>query len=251
MGLRPISLKKKPYCDNMDADFRGVLMSKTRVLVVEDEKEIGASIKRRLELEQFEVYTAEDGISGYDKFNEIMPQLVILDLMLPGMDGTTFCSRLRADKKNTPVLMLTAKGTVQDKISGLNCGADDYMTKPFDLDELLARINALLRRERRAKAPSKITVDTLEVDPASHEVKRSGKSITLTAKEYELLELLATRSGELVSREEIFEKIWGYDFEGESNIIDVYIRYLRSKVDLPGEKKLIHTLRGAGYMLKG
>lgn len=243
-------MKKDPSYDKIEADSRGVLMSKLRILVVEDEKEISAAIRRRLELEQFEVHTAEDGVSGYDKYNEITPQLVILDLMLPGMDGTTFCSHLRAEKKNTPVLMLTAKGSVQDKIAGLNCGADDYLTKPFDLDELLARINALLRRERRAKAPTKIQVDTLEVDPASHEVRRSGKSLTLTAKEYELLELLAIHSGQLVTREEIFEKIWGYDFEGESNIIDVYIRYLRSKVDLPGEKKLIHTLRGAGYMLK-
>lgn len=225
-------------------------MSKIRILVVEDEKEILAAVRRRLELDNFEVFTAEDGRKGYDKFNEVTPQLVVLDLMLPGMDGVAFCQRLRGDKRNTPVLMLTAKASTQDKIAGLNCGADDYMTKPFDMDELLARINALLRRERRAQAPSKMQVDTLEIDPASREVKRSGISISLSAKEYELLELLASRAGQLVKREEIFEKIWGYDFEGESNIIDVYIRYLRSKVDLPEEKKLIQTIRGAGYMIK-
>jgi two-component system response regulator MprA len=174
--------------------------------------------------------------------------MVILDLMLPGMDGIEVCQRLRSGG-NIPILMLTAKDALQDRVQGLDAGADDYMTKPFELDELLARIRALLRRTQMERAPV-ITFADLTLDTSTRQATRKGRVISLTAKEYDLLELFLRHPRQVLTREMIFDRVWGYDFGGESNVLDVYIRYLRQKLEIDGEARLIHTVRGVGYVLR-
>jgi two-component system, OmpR family, response regulator MprA len=221
---------------------------KERILIIEDDEGILRVLRRALSYEGYQVETALDGESGLNQAREWRPDLVILDLMLPGMDGYEVTQRLRTEG-NTPILMLTAKDTVNDRVQGLDSGADDYMTKPFDLDELLARVRALLRRTQLERAPI-LTFNDLTLDTSTRLGTRRGRPIALTAKEYDLLELFMRHPRQVMTREMIFDRVWGYDFGGESNVLDVYIRYLRQKLESEGEDRLIHTVRGVGYVLR-
>ena len=219
----------------------------TRILVVEDEADIGHFIRRGLAYKGYEVDVAPDGEEALSVARDRPPQLVILDLMLPGLDGVEVCRRLRGES-DVPIIMLTARDAVADKVEGLDAGADDYLTKPFSFDELLARVRAALRR--RSAPEDVITVGDLSIHPASRGVSRGGREIELTRREYELLELLARNAQKVVGKEVIFEKVWGFDYEPESDAIKVYIRYLRKKLNANGEPDLIRAVRGVGYMLK-
>lgn len=220
-----------------------------RILLVEDEAELLAVVKKGLTEAGYSVDTASDGEEGLYMATEYPVDAVILDVMLPKLDGISLLSRLRREGVNIPVIMLTAKDTLSDKIEGLDVGADDYLTKPFEFDELLARLRSLLRRGSETKE-AVIHIADLEIDTASHEVRRGGKVIKLSAREYALLEYLAYRKGSVVTRGEITEHIYDESFDKDSNIIDVYMNYLRGKVDKGFDKKLLHTVRGAGYILK-
>jgi len=217
-----------------------------RVLVVEDDAQIVRVLKLELEHEGYAVETASDGLAGLEKALK-EPDLVVLDLMLPKMDGSEICRRVRA-KSSVPIIMLTAKDRIADRIGGLDIGADDYLVKPFSVDELLARVRARLR-ERHPKS-NVLTFRDLTMDRDRHEVKRAGKTIALTAKEYGLLEYLLLHRDKVHTRDELFNGVWGSDFLGDSNLIDVYVRYLRGKVDDGFDDKLIATVRGVGYTLR-
>jgi len=223
---------------------------KERILIIEDDDAIVRVLRRSLSLEGFDVESAGDGETGLALALENRPDLVILDLMLPGMDGLEVCRRLRTSTSgNTPILMLTARDTVPDRIQGLDAGADDYIVKPFDLDELAARIRALLRRTQSERA-TVLTFQDLVLDTNSRQASRKGRIITLTAKEYDLLELFMRHPRQVLMRDMIFDRVWGYDFGGESNVLDVYIRYLRQKLEQEGEARLIYTVRGVGYVMR-
>jgi len=219
-----------------------------KILVVEDEKRVAQFIQKGLKEEGHAVDCAYDGEEGgfLAEVNEY--DLIILDLMLPKKNGLTVCSEIRERGVSTPVLMLTARDAVQDKVRGLDAGADDYLTKPFVFDELLARVRALLRRGSESKAPILKIVD-LELDPMSRRVTRDGKAIRLTTKEYALLEYMMRNPDRVLSRTRIGEHVWDMNFDPESNVIDVYVSHLRNKVDKGFKVSLIHTLRGQGYML--
>lgn len=217
-----------------------------KVLVVEDDAQILRVLRLELEHEGYTVDTASDGLAGLEKALK-EPDLVILDLMLPKMDGLEVCTRVRA-KSNVPIIMLTAKDRIPDRVSGLDLGADDYLTKPFSVEELLARVRARLR-ERNPKS-NVLTALDLTMDRDRHEVTRAGRAISLTAKEYALLEYLLLHRNKVHTRDELFNGVWGSDFLGDSNLIDVYIRYLRGKIDDGFENKLIATVRGVGYTLR-
>jgi two-component system, OmpR family, response regulator MprA len=221
---------------------------KERILIIEDDEGIVRVLRRALTYEGYQVETALDGETGLAHAREWRPDLVILDLMLPGMDGLEVTQRIRTEG-NIPILMLTAKDTINDRVQGLDAGADDYMTKPFDLDELLARVRALLRRTQLERAPV-LTFNDLTLDTSTRLATRKGRPIALTAKEYDLLELFMRHPRQVMTREMIFDRVWGYDFGGESNVLDVYIRYLRQKLENEGEIRLIHTVRGVGYVLR-
>ena len=220
-----------------------------RILLVEDEKDLAGIIKQGLEEAGYAVDMAHDGEEGLYMAETYPVDAVVLDIMLPLMDGIEVLKRLRKKGVTTPVILLTARDALLDKIKGLDTGADDYLTKPFVFDELLARIRSLLRRKATVKE-AVIRVADLEVDTASHQVKRAGKTVPLSAKEYSLLEFLAYRRGNVVSRTDIVEHIYNEEAEMDSNVVDVYINYLRNKIDRDHKKKLIHTVRGAGYILK-
>jgi len=220
-----------------------------RILLVEDERKLAALIKRTLKAASYAVdlaYNGDDALVGamsnpYD--------LIILDIMIPGKDGIAVCRQLRKEQMDIPVLMLTARNDVEDKISGLDAGADDYLSKPFSFPELLARVRALLRRKKSDKS-SRLKVADLELDQLTHKAHRAGEEIELTATEYSLLEYLMLNVGQAVTRTMISEHIWNDDFDAYSNVINVYINYLRKKVDQNHAKQLIHSLRGVGYILK-
>lgn len=220
-----------------------------RILVIEDDRRIRDLLRRGLIFENYAVDTAEDGEAGLRVARETPPDAVILDIMLPGIDGLEVCRRLRS-ASNVPILMLTARDTVPDRITGLDAGADDYMVKPFAFDELLARLRALFRRHRMESAPDVYRYDDLELNPRSRQVFRNSQPIDLTAKEFDLLELFMRHAGQVLTREMIYEHIWDYDFGGESNIIEVYVRYLRTKLEAHGGSRLIQTIRGVGYTLR-
>jgi len=220
----------------------------TRVLVVEDEHNIADFIRRGLTYQGYEVEVAHSGEQALRTAQDNLPDLVILDLMLPDIDGVEVCQRLRS-ADDLPIIMLTARDAVSDKIEGLEAGADDYMTKPFEFPELLARVRVALRR-RAPSSKEEIKVDDLSVRPASREVSRGSREINLTAREFELLEYLARHAGQVVTKETLFERVWGYDFDVESDAIKVYISYLRKKLNAQGERDLIHAIRGVGYVLK-
>jgi two-component system response regulator MprA len=221
---------------------------KERILIIEDDEGIVRVLRRALTYEGYQVEAALDGETGLAQARDWRPDMIILDLMLPGMDGMEVTQRLRTEG-NIPILMLTAKDTVTDRIQGLDAGADDYMTKPFDLDELLARTRALLRRTQLERAPV-LTFNDLTLDTSTRLATRRGRPVALTAKEYDLLELFMRHPKQVLTREMIFDRVWGYDFGGESNVLDVYIRYLRQKLESDGETRLIHTVRGVGYVLR-
>lgn len=219
-----------------------------RILVVEDEEKIANFIKRGLKEEGYAIDVAYDGEQGHFFAATETYDLVVLDLMLPKIDGLTLCRKLREEKNTAPILMLTAKDSVRDKVTGLDSGADDYLTKPFAFEEFLARVRALLRKGKPQQ--TKLKVADLGLDLLSHKVTRAGKVIELTAKEYTLLEYLMRNSGTVVTRTKLSEHVWDINFDSFTNVIDVYINYLRNKIDRNFKKKLIHTIRGRGYMLK-
>lgn len=221
-----------------------------RILVVEDEKKITDFIRRGLKEEGYAVDVAYDGENGLFLAKTNSYDLILLDLMLPKIDGISLCRKLKEEKIPSFIIMLTAKDTIKDKVAGLDSGADDYLTKPFAFEELLARIRAILRK-KDSQVATKLQVDDLVLDLTSHKVMRSGKEITLTAKEYSLLEYLMRNKGVIVTRTMISEHVWDIDFDTFTNVIDVYINYLRNKIDAESKKKLIHTVRGRGYILKG
>jgi two-component system response regulator MprA len=219
-----------------------------RILVIEDEDSIVQFLERGLIYEGYQVSVAKDGEEGLRLARDKPPDLVILDWMLPGLDGLEVCQRLRA-AGDVPILMLTAKGEVADRVRGLDAGADDYLVKPFSFDELLARMRALFRRAAPAR-PEVMRFADLQLDTGTHRAHRGKRVIDLTAKEYELLELFMQNPRQVLTRDLIFDRVWSYDFGGESNIIEVYVRYLRQKTEDQGEPRLIHTVRGVGYVLR-
>ncbi len=219
-----------------------------RILIIEDDEEILRVLKRVLTYEGYIVDTALTGKAGLTLANEQRPDLVILDWMLPSMDGLDVCRRLQK-LGNQPILMLTAKDSTQDRVEGLDAGADDYVVKPFELDELLARIRALLRRTA-ADRVKVLEFEDLKLDSSTRKATRGNREIVLTAKEYDLLDLFIRHPRQVMSREVIFDRVWDYDFGGESNVLDVYIRYLRQKLEEGGESRLIYTVRGVGYVMR-
>jgi heavy metal response regulator len=220
-----------------------------RVLVVEDEKKIAEFIRRGLKEEGYSVDVANDGEAGYFLAGTNDYDAIVLDLMLPKVDGLTVCKKLRTEKNHTPIIILTAKSTVADKVAGLDVGADDYLTKPFAFAELLARLRSVMRKND-AKDVSRLSVEDLSMDLISHKAFRGKKEIELTAKEYSLLEYLMRNSGRVVTRTSISEHVWDISFDTDTNVIDVYVNYLRKKIDQGSSKKLINTVRGRGYILK-
>lgn len=220
-----------------------------KILVVEDEKKVGAFIKKGLEEDSYSVELAHDGDKGEELAVAQNFDLIILDILMPKKDGLTLLKELRAKQISTPVLMITAKGSVDDKVKGLDSGADDYLVKPFAIAELLARVRSLLRRGPAEKSTS-LVVGDLALDLVSHKARRGDKLIELTAKEYTLLEYFMRNANRVLSRTIISEHIWNYNFDTGTNIIDVYINHLRNKIDGGFDKKLIHTVRGVGYMMK-
>lgn len=220
-----------------------------RILIVEDEKKIARFLELELQHEGYEVQTAGDGRTGLSLALSWEPDLMILDLMLPGLSGIEVCRRLRHDS-DLPIIMLTAKDDVSDKVMGLDMGADDYMTKPFAIEELLARIRVGLKKHRagRSTAQSVLIAGKLRVEPASYSASYDGKPIALTKKEFDLLRYLMEHRDTAVTRDTLLCDVWGYDYAGDTNIVDVYIRYLRQKIDEPFHIKTIHTIRAVGYM---
>ncbi len=221
-----------------------------RILVIEDEQKLALSLKKALEAESYAVDVCFDGQEGYDTASVEEYDLIILDLGLPNMDGITLAKKLREEKVTIPLLMLTARDTMKDKIAGLDSGADDYIVKPFAFEELLARIRALLRRGTNQQSPI-LSVDTLTLDPAARLVRRANKDVALSAKEYGLLEFLMRHASQIVSKTQLLEHVWDMETDPFSNVVDVYIGYLRNKIDksFPKETPLIHTHKGLGYRI--
>lgn len=220
-----------------------------RILLVEDEVKLSAFIRRGLVAERYAVDIAKDGRNGLELAQTYQYDLIILDLMLPGMDGSEVLRRIRKENSSVPVLILSARDALQDKVSNMESGADDYLTKPFAFAELLVRVKALMRRGPVNRA-STIRISNLELDRLSQQVKRAGHRIELTSKEYSLLEYLMSNAGRVLSRNMIIEHVWDQSFDGITNIVDVYIRHLRNKVDTGHEPKLLKTVRGVGYTIR-
>ncbi|MFP5342567.1 MAG: response regulator transcription factor [Candidatus Limnocylindria bacterium] len=221
----------------------------TRILVVDDDPKIRTVVRRGLAYEGYRVVEASSGEEGLEKAREHLPELVILDVMMPGIDGLEVTRRLRAARGEVAILMLTARDEVKDRVEGLETGADDYLVKPFNFEELLARVHALLRRHTMP-AGEILRFADLEFDVDAREAHRSGRQIELTTTEYNLLLLFMRHPRKVLTRDVIMEHVWAYDFEGESNVLEVYVRYLRGKLEAAGEARLLHTVRGAGYVLK-
>jgi len=220
----------------------------SRILIIEDDEAILKFLRRSLAYEGYTVDTAGDGSAGLALARDHPPDLIVLDWMLPGLDGLEVCRRLRSGG-SAPILMLTAKDSVHSRVQGLDAGADDYLVKPFELDELLARIRALLRRTQPNR-PKVLRFEDLSLDTGTRQASRGDRVINLTAKEYELLDLFLRHPRQVLTRDMIFDQVWGYNFGGGSNIIEVYVRYLRQKLEVGSEARLIHTVRGMGYVLR-
>lgn len=221
----------------------------SHILVVEDEAKLAQFIELELKYEGYQVTVANDGFTGITMAREIKPDLIILDWMLPGLSGLELCRRLRTTGDKVPVILLTAKDDVNDRVAGLDAGADDYVLKPFSVEELLARVRAHLRRTQEPN-PDLLMFEDLTLNRSTREVFRGNRLIELTAKEFDLLEYLIVHPRQVLTRDRILETVWGYDFMGDSNIIEVYIRYLRLKLEANNEKRLIQTVRGVGYVLR-
>jgi len=220
------------------------------ILVAEDDRAVRTALERALDLEGYRVHAVGDGEALLAAVAEVHPDLIVLDVMMPRLDGLSACRRLRSQGDRTPILVLTARAEIPDRVSGLDAGADDYLPKPFALDELLARIRALLRRNHSAEPDDGITVADLRIPPAGRRVWRGGRKVELSRTEFDLLELLARNSGVVLDASTIYDRIWGYDFGPDSKNLAVYIGYLRRKTEEAGEERLIQTVRGVGYTLR-
>ena len=227
-----------------------------KILVVDDEQPVRESLRRSLRFNGYDVLTANDGLGAVETVRSENPELLILDVMMPNMDGLEVCRTLRSEGWDRPILVLTARDGVSDRVAGLDAGADDYLPKPFALEELLARVRSLVRRASAdsiaAEAPveSKLSFEDLELDADTREVSRGGRSISLTRTEFSLLQLLMENPRKVLSRSKILEEVWGYDFPTSGNALEVYIGYLRKKTEGDGDSRLIHTVRGVGYVLR-
>ncbi len=224
-------------------------MDPANVLIVEDDPNVRAALQRALSYEGYDVSVAEDGGRGLEAVSENPPDVIVLDVMMPFVDGLEMCRRLRARGDETPILMLTALGEVSDRVDGLDAGADDYLVKPFALEELLARIRSLLRRAS-GDVSEILSFGDLEMNRATRIVTRDGEPIPLTKTEFDLLEVLMRAGDRVVTRDQIYRDVWGFDFETSSNSLDVYVGYLRRKTETGGRPRLIHTVRGVGYVLR-
>ncbi|MFJ8658543.1 response regulator transcription factor [Streptomyces sp. NPDC093795] len=229
-----------------------------RILIVDDEPAVREALRRSLAFEGYGTEDAVDGLDALTRMESYAPDLVVLDVQMPRMDGLTAARRIRASGSTVPILMLTARDTVGDRVTGLDAGADDYLVKPFELDELFARIRALLRRSSYASATAGASADTdvlafedLRMDLATREVTRGGRTVELTRTEFTLLEMFLAHPRQVLTREQILKAVWGFDFEPSSNSLDVYVMYLRRKTEAGGEPRLVHTVRGVGYALRG
>ncbi|MER8035778.1 response regulator transcription factor [Streptomyces hydrogenans] len=229
-----------------------------RILIVDDEPAVREALRRSLAFEGYDTREAVDGVDALAAMESYAPDLVVLDVQMPRMDGLTAARRIRAAGTTVPILMLTARDTVGDRVTGLDAGADDYLVKPFELDELFARIRALLRRSSYAapaSAPAApedvLSFEDLRMDLATREVTRGGRPVELTRTEYTLLEMFLAHPRQVLTREQILKAVWGFDFEPSSNSLDVYVMYLRRKTEAGGEPRLVHTVRGVGYVLRG
>ncbi|MEH7222768.1 response regulator transcription factor [Bacillus sp. JJ1566] len=231
-------------------------MQKQRILIVEDEEKIARVLELELTYEGYETGKAYDGNSGLEKFLDETWELVLLDVMLPGISGIEVLRRIRAANATTPVILLTAKDSVEDKVSGLDLGANDYVTKPFQIEELLARIRVALRNNRNQGTSGEdqvndwLSIGDLKLNESTYEVIRNNDPIELTPREFDLLAYLMKHPRQVLNREQLLNAVWGYDYYGDTNIVDVYIRYLRNKMDKPYDLPLIHTVRGVGYVMK-
>ena len=221
-----------------------------KLLVVEDDAHVREAVARALRFEGYDVHTAVDGNEALVRATELEPDAILLDVLMPGTDGLAVCRRLRERGDQTPILMLTARHEVTDRVAGLDAGADDYLVKPFALDELLARLRALLRRTSVSGENGVLRAGDLSLDPQRREAWRGSRELGLTKTEFDLLELLLANAEIVVTRDTIYERIWGYDFETSSKSLDVYIGYLRRKTEAEGEPRLIRTVRGVGYTLR-
>jgi two-component system response regulator MprA len=220
------------------------------ILIAEDDERVRRSIERALRFEGFRVSAAADGDAALEAAGRIRPDAIVLDVMMPGLDGLAVCRSLRDGGDRVPILMLTARAAISDRVAGLDAGADDYLVKPFALEELLARLRALLRRAERGPEDGALQYADLVVDPAARTARRGDRPIELTRTEFDLLELLIRNAGLVMAREVIYERIWGYDFETTSNPLDVYVGYLRRKLEAGGEPRLLQTVRGIGYVIR-
>ncbi|MFE2536506.1 response regulator transcription factor [Streptomyces sp. NPDC059371] len=227
-----------------------------RILIVDDEPAVRDALKRSLAFEGYDTEVAVDGADALEKATAYQPDLVVLDIQMPRMDGLTAARRMRGAGTTTPILMLTARDTVGDRVTGLDAGADDYLVKPFELDELFARIRALLRRSSYAASAGAVVEDDalifgdLRMDLSTREVTRAGRPVELTRTEFTLLEMFLAHPRQVLTREQILKAVWGFDFEPSSNSLDVYVMYLRRKTEAGGEPRLVHTVRGVGYVLR-
>jgi two-component system response regulator MprA len=221
-----------------------------RVLVVDDEPAVREAVSRALALDGYEVAAADDGHAALEAVRRSQPELIVLDVLMAGLDGIALCRRLRRDGDRTPVLMLTARDAVSDRVAGLDAGADDYLVKPFALEELLARVRALLRRTVNGDPHGVLRFADLALDPATREVRRGERDVDLTRTEFLLLELFLLNPRQVLPRSLIFDRVWGYDFGPTSNSLEVYVGYLRRKLEAGGEERLIQTVRGVGYALR-
>ncbi|MEH7483720.1 response regulator transcription factor [Neobacillus drentensis] len=228
-------------------------MKKNSIMVVDDEEKIARLLELELEYEGYTVTKVMDGLEAFQVYKNGNWDLILLDVMLPGISGIELLRRIRLHDKNTPVLLLTAKGSVEDKVSGLDYGANDYITKPFQIEEVLARIRAALRIkavEQTEEDSNSLTLADLKINPKTREVFRGEEQIELTPREFDLLVYLMTNKRHVLNRDQILEAVWGFDFIGDTNVVDVYIRYVRRKMEQPNKPALIHTVRGVGYVLK-
>ncbi|MEK5336011.1 response regulator transcription factor [Bacillus sp. FSL M8-0166] len=228
-------------------------MNKGKILVVEDEKKIARVLSLELEYEGYEVTVKETGMDGLQALEEDSFDLVLLDVMLPELSGLEVLRRVRKTNTATPIILITARGSVPDKVSGLDLGANDYITKPFDIEELLARIRAQLRLNIHAQEEkeTELSIADLTVNEKTREIQRAGQMLELTPREYDLLVHFLNHQQQVLTRDQLLTAVWGFDYFGDTNVVDVYIRYLRKKIDYPFEKQLIHTVRGVGYVMKG